>query len=53
MHERERLSAALGREPTAHEFAEHVLERLHADQKIRAMAVEAARQATAAAGENG
>jgi hypothetical protein len=46
--ERESLSAALGREPTQREFAEHALKRFCADAAVRAMAVEAARRAAAA-----
>jgi hypothetical protein len=45
--ERESLSAALGREPTDHEFAEHALRRFCADAAVRAMAIEAARRAAA------
>jgi hypothetical protein len=50
--ERDALCAALGREPTACEFVEHALGRFHADPRVRAMAVAAAREAEAAATED-
>jgi hypothetical protein len=46
--EREALCAELGRKPTQREFADHAVARLRIDPQVRAMAVEAARQATAA-----
>jgi hypothetical protein len=45
--EREGLCARLGREPTSREFAEHALRRFCADAEVRAMAIDAARQAAA------
>jgi hypothetical protein len=39
------LSAHLGREPTQREFTDHTLDRLRADPRVRAMAMEAAKQA--------
>jgi hypothetical protein len=46
--EREALCAALGREPTDREFAEHALKRFCADPQVREMAIEAARRAAIA-----
>jgi hypothetical protein len=50
--EKELLRAALGREPTDHEFAEHALRRFCADAEVRAMAIEAAQRAAAARDES-
>jgi len=49
--ERRALCDALGHEPTRGEFAAHAIGRLRADPRLRAMAIEAMKEASAARNE--